>query len=63
MSGGVKTAIRCGVIGGIIISVLTNGMVVVGIPVSWTYGVRGLVFLVVVAIGYTREAGSKVLPR
>ncbi len=63
MSGGVKTAIRCGVIGGIIISVLTNGMVVVGIPVSWTYGVRGLVFLIVVAIGYTREAGSKVLPR
>lgn len=63
MSGGVRTAIRCGVIGGIIISVLVNGMVVIGVPVTLTHGVRGLIFLVVVAISFVRDKGSKLLPR
>ncbi len=63
MSGGVRTAVRCGVIGGIIISVLVNGMVVVGVPVTLTHGVRGLIFLAVVAISYVRDKGNKLLPR
>lgn len=63
MSGGVRTAIRCGVIGGIIISVLVNGMVVIGVPVEWTHGVRGVIFLVVVSISFVRDKGSKLLPR
>lgn len=63
MSGGVRTAIRCGVIGGVIISVLVNGMVVIGVPVELTHGVRGLIFLVVVSVSYVRDKGSKLLPR
>lgn len=63
MSGGVRTAIRCGVIGGIIISVLVNGMVVIGVPIEWTHGVRGIIFLVVVSISFVRDKGSKLLPR
>lgn len=63
MNGGVRTAIRCGVIGGIIISVLVNGMVIVGVPLNLTHGVRGVIFLIVVAISYARDTGSKLLPR
>lgn len=63
MSGGVRTAIRCGVIGGVIISVLVNGMVVIGVPIEWTHGVRGIIFLVVVSISFVRDKGSKLLPR
>lgn len=63
MSGGVHTAIRCGVIGSIIISVLVNGMVVIGVPIEWTHGVRGIIFLVVVSISFVRDKGSKLLPR
>lgn len=63
MSGGVRTSIRCGVIGAVIISVLVNGMVVIGVPVEMTHGVRGIIFLIVVSISYVRDKGSKLLPR
>lgn len=63
MGGGVRTAIRCGVIGSLIISLLVNGLVVCGIAVEWTHGVRGLIFLVVVAISFVRDKGVKLLPR
>jgi len=63
MSGGVRTSIRCGVIGGLIISLLVNGLVVCGISVEWTHGVRGLIFLIVVAVSFARDKGVRLLPR
>jgi len=63
MSGGMKTSVRCGVIGGLIVAILINGMVIIGVPYTLTEGIKGIVFLIVVSISFVRDKSVKLLPR
>jgi ribose transport system permease protein len=63
MSGGMKTSVRCGVVGGLIVAILINGMVIIGVPHTITEGIKGIVFLIVVSISFVRDRNVKLLPR
>jgi len=55
LSGGPKAKMRCAIIGAVIVALITNGLVISGVNASYTEGVRGIIFLVVVYFSHTRK--------
>ncbi len=54
LSGGTSSRLLSALIGAFTVTVLTNGMTLMGIDVGITNGVKGLLFVVVVALSYAR---------
>lgn len=52
LNGGMKSSVRAPIIGSIIVVLLVNGLVIIGVPNTWSDFVVGIVFLVVILFTY-----------
>ena len=53
-TGGSAAHLSCAVIGSMIITILGNGLVLWGVPVEAVQGIKGILFLIVIAITYEK---------
>lgn len=60
-SGGTKTRMSNAVLGSLIIIILSNGLVLWGVDVNYVQIIKGIIFLIVVSLTFTKSKG--VLPR
>ena len=60
-TGGTKARISNAVLGSLIVIILSNGLVLWGVDVSLVQIIKGIVFLVVVSLTFTKTKGA--LPR
>ena len=60
MSGGSYARFRQFILGGITMSILTNGLIICGLDVSLVAGVKGLIMLLIVALTYDRAVMKQV---
>ena len=52
LAGGASSKLRAAVIGALTITLLTNGMTIMGIDYSYVYVTKGILFVIIVAISY-----------
>ena len=62
LNGGMESSVRAPIIGALIVVLLTNGLVIIGVPSTWSDFVIGAVFLVVILFTYKRNKLG-LLPR
>lgn len=62
LNGGMESSVRAPIIGALIVVLLTNGLVIIGVPSQWSDFVIGIVFLVVILFNYKRNKLG-LLPR
>ncbi|MCF0142378.1 MAG: ABC transporter permease [Parasporobacterium sp.] len=55
LNGGMNSSVRAPIIGALIVVLLTNGLVIIGIPSKWSDFVIGIVFLIVILFTYKRN--------
>ena len=55
LHGGMNSSVRAPIIGALIVVLLTNGLVIIGIPSKWSDFVIGIVFLIVILFTYKRN--------
>jgi ribose transport system permease protein len=60
MSGGSTARLRAVLIGALTITILSNGLIIWGLDVSIVNGVKGLLFLAIVALSYDRSSVKQV---
>lgn len=53
-TGGASSHMSCAVIGSLIITILNNGMMLWGVPIEIVTGIKGILFLAVIAVTYER---------
>lgn len=58
LSGGATSKMRSAIIGAITITVLTNGLTLMGANVYIIDGIKGILFVIIVALSYLRPAGG-----
>lgn len=61
LGGGVKARIHAGVIGALILMILTNGLTMIGVENTWIGAIKGLVFLVAVIATFDRKSMSVII--
>ncbi len=52
LNGGMHSSVRAPIIGAVIVVLLTNGLVIIGVPSKWSDFVVGIVFLIVILFTY-----------
>jgi len=52
LNGGMNSSVRAPIIGAVIVVLLTNGLVIIGVPSKWSDFVVGIVFLIVILFTY-----------
>jgi ribose transport system permease protein len=62
LSGGYTTSMRSAVLGSLLIIMMTNGLTIVGVPISYIGIIQGIIFLLVILFTYKRESHG-LLPR
>lgn len=62
LNGGMDSSVRAPIIGALIVTLLENGLKIIGVPDIWTNLVIGIVFLMVILFNYKRSK-SGFLPR
>ena len=62
LNGGMQSSVRAPIIGALIVVLLTNGLVIIGVPSTWSDFVIGVVFLIVILFTYKRNKLG-LLPR
>ena len=62
LNGGMGSSVRAPIIGALIVVLLTNGLVIIGVPSQWSDFVIGVVFLIVILFNYKRNKLG-LLPR
>jgi len=62
LNGGMRSSVRAPIIGTLIVVLLTNGLVIIGVPSTWSDFVIGIVFLFVILFTYKRDKRG-LLPR
>ena len=62
LSGGYGTKVYSAILGGLIITILSNGLMIVGVPINYSGIIQGIIFLLVVIVTYKREKQG-LLPR
>lgn len=60
LAGGASSKMRCAVIGALTIAVMANGFVLLGTPQNAIEGIKGAIFIVVVAVSYERTRGKVI---
>lgn len=60
-TGGAAAHMSCAVIGSLIITILGNGLVLWGVPVEAVEGIKGILFLAVIAITYEKNTVNRGL--
>ncbi|NLM84372.1 MAG: ABC transporter permease [Clostridiales bacterium] len=63
LSGGYTTSIRSAILGSLLIIIMTNGLTVVGVPISYIGIIQGIIFLLVILSTYRRDSHTTLLPR
>lgn len=61
LAGGANSKISGPIIGALMVTVLTNGLLLMGLDVAWGYFGKGILFLIVVVLTYERSNGKLVL--
>jgi ribose transport system permease protein len=62
MSGGYSTKINAAILGGLMITIMTNGLMIVGAPITYSGIIQGVIFLLVVLMTNKRNK-TTLLPR
>jgi len=62
LSGGLRSSVRAPVIGALIVVIMTNGLVLIGLPYIYSNAVIGVVFIVVIILTYKKNKLG-LLPR
>lgn len=60
MSGGEKASVPSAVIGAVTATLLVNGLALWGLDANLVNGVKGLIFIIMIALSYDRSAGKLV---
>lgn len=60
LAGGASSKMRCAVIGALTIAVMANGFILLGTPQNAIEGIKGAIFIVVVAVSYERTRGKVI---
>ena len=60
LSGGASCKLRCAVIGALTIAVMSNGFILLGAPQNAIEGIKGFIFIAVVALSYERTRGQVI---
>jgi ribose transport system permease protein len=60
MSGGDASKIRSVIIGAVTITLLTNGLILWGLDPGIVNGLKGVLFLIIVALSYDRSKGKLI---
>jgi len=60
ISGGSNAKIYAPIIGALMVTALTNGIILMGLDPSWGNFAKGVLFLVVVGLTYERSTGKLV---
>lgn len=55
LTGGAKSKLRCAIIGALVLTVLTNGMVLVGLKTELQQAVKGIIFLLSVYLSFEKD--------
>ena len=61
LGGGVKARISAGIIGALILMILTNGLTMIGVENTWIGAIKGIVFLVAVIATFDRKSMSVII--
>lgn len=61
LSGGPKARILSSVMGALTVTILTNGLGLMGLDVAISSVVKGLLFLIIIGISYERTRGAEVI--
>jgi ribose transport system permease protein len=62
LSGGYTATIKSAVVGSLLITIMTNGLMIVGVPVTYIGIIQGIIFLLVILFTYKRDRQG-LLPR
>lgn len=54
LTGGTSSRMRCALIGSITVTILTNGLTLMGVDTGIIGGVKGILFLIIVGVSYVR---------
>ncbi len=60
MSGGEKASVPSAVLGAVIATLLVNGLALWGLDANLVNGVKGIIFVIMIALSYDRSAGKLV---
>ena len=60
MSGGEKASVPSAVLGAVIATLLVNGLALWGLDANLVNGVKGVIFVIMIALSYDRSAGKLV---
>lgn len=61
LGGGMKARIHAGIIGALILMILTNGLTMMGVDNTWIGAIKGMVFLVAVIATFDRKSMSVII--
>lgn len=61
LGGGVKARVSAGVIGALILMILTNGLTMLGVDNTWIGAIKGVVFLAAVILTFDRKSMSVII--
>ncbi len=59
MAGGASSKIRSMLIGALTITFLTNGLIIAGLAMEYVNVVKGLLFVIVIAVSYDRTNSTQ----
>ena len=62
LNGGMKSSIQAPILGALIVVILTNGLVIIGVPDTWSDFVIGVIFLICILFTYKRNKNG-LLPK
>ncbi len=60
LAGGASSRMRCAIIGALTVAVMSNGFILIGTPQNAIEGIKGLIFIIVVALSYERTRGQVI---
>ena len=55
LNGGMKSSVRAPIVGALIVVLLTNGLVIIGVPDTWSSLVIGAIFLIFILFTYKKN--------
>jgi ribose transport system permease protein len=56
LTGGAGAKIQSAIIGGLILAILSNGMVLLGVKIEIQQAIKGIIFLIAVYLSFERES-------
>jgi len=61
LAGGARARLPAAIVGALMVTILTNGLILMGLNPEWGNFAKGVLFLIVVALTYDKSKGKLVL--